>query len=380
MTNLILINSSKIFNLALNDFLIDIAEKGYLFHIFSGSGNISKTKSNFKIKKIYLGPEFKNNAILFYILFIPFSLYYFFVFVSLKRKSNVEAVVLCALNEKIYLTPVLKFLKIKTVWLELPEADYAKMSKRVVSLFCKRASSVKLAVFSSLSRLRLLNLNVKSEDIVFIPLSVKLNQPSEQTNIFSTLARTERTEIPRKYFTIGCVIDLSSPGQLENLFTAAKICLEVIPNMQIIVVNTGKDNEVQSKRFSWITKKMGIENITWFVKESNNLKKWMDSFDIFISLGERPELYNLSIILKAMSSGKAVICFDSQGNDDLIIDNKGGIISRSGDAENLADKIMLLYNNSRLRTILGNNARDLVITEYRTEKMMKEFERITHNA
>lgn len=64
-------------------------------------------------------------------------------------------------------------------------------------------------------------------------------------------------------------------------------------------------------------------------------------------------------VAEYLACGKAVITADSPGARELLADGVNVRFSRAGDSQDLAAKIMELYQNQGIRKILGSNARKL---------------------
>jgi len=380
--NILVINSLKEVCGPLVNLFSELGRKGYFFHFLSLRLDLGEEarRNGWKIKKAHFGPGAGSNFGFFlFLLAYPFLfIFYFFSLTYFKYKKDIKAVICLGGNEKIIFTPLAALFKIKVIWLELPETDYKKMPAGVLFFyrFCSRWAA--LASFISFTQTQLKNIGIPAGRIKIIPPGVKLNQPGHQQNIFFNLAKVEKSNFSRKYFTLGIVTDFSPPHQIENLFQAVKTCLSVIPNLQLIIVGLsrrgGKDEG--ERKLVWLAKKLGIDNLVWFVSEQGNLKKWSDSFDIFIATVETPKLSSLATILKIMSAGLPIIGFRNRGFEDLILEDKSGVLVEASNSEILAQKIIELYKNKRLCSNLGKNARELAEGSFTIEKTVEAMEKI----
>ncbi len=377
MKNILVIDSSDELNKSLFNFFSELSSYDYSFHIYSKKNQANKLNLKFQKRKIYCGPNPEKKIGLFlFLISLPLLLVFnFFILFYLKKKKNLKIIICCQTREKIIFTSLAKMLKLKVVWLEFPEIDYFKFPKIILRLYISKARLAKLICFTSLNKIHLLNLKLKEENVEVIPLGIKINEPQHQANIFSRLAKPGKSSFSQKFFTLGTIVNLSVVNQVENLLAATKICLEVIPNLQLIVVDQDETN-IPDKHLLWLTKKLGIDNLVWFVKEQANLKKWLDSFDIFINTNEAPKLENLEVAMKAMSSDRSVVGFSNQGFEDLILDNKTGLLTKINNSENLSQKIIELYKNKRLREHLGKEAKNLVDQDFQLDKMINKFNKI----
>ncbi len=363
--NILIINSCSKKKGPLTDVFKELEKDGYIFNWL------------FSKKNIYFGP--RPNGIFKLVVFIilwPFLSFYQLFFLMFK-KNKTRAIICFGWNEKIIFTPLARLLGIKMIWLEYPDADYRDKSNFFVFLyrFCSRWATI--VVFINISKLFLKQINIDQGNIKVIPLGIKLDKYGRQDTIFSSLARTEHLKFNRKYFTIGATSNFRDPRQIESLFQAVKICLLVIPNLQLIIIGDGPER----KNLNWLAKKMEINNIVWFVGESAEsgqaayFKKWFDSFDVFITACRLARLFDLKMTLIAMASGLSVIGFKNMGFEDIIRE-KTGLLIESNNNEILAREIIELYKNSRLRINLGKNAREQVDKNYNIDKMIEKFAEI----
>ncbi|MDD5032045.1 MAG: glycosyltransferase family 4 protein [Patescibacteria group bacterium] len=378
MNQILIINSSKEIPLLLVDLFSELEKKGYFLHFFLAQAD-SELKNRGKIRKVYLGPTIK--GIFSFILFLlayPFLLFsYFFSLAYFKYSKGIKAIICLGRNEKIIFTTLAVLFKIKIIWLEAPETDYKKMPGGFLFFYRFFSCRATLVAFTSFTGVKLKNIRIPESRIKIIAPGVKLSEPGHQQNIFFNLAKAEKSNFSRKYFTLGVVTDFSLPHQIENLFQAARACLAVIPNLQIIIVGEGRRAKDEAeKKLAWLAKKLGIDNLVWFVSEQENLKKWLDGFDIFIAVGEVPKLSNLATVLKIMSAGLPIIGFHNRGFEDLILEDKSGILVEAGSSEILAQKIIELYKNKIRSRHLGEKAKELAESEFTLEKMAQEMEQL----
>ncbi|MBP2133102.1 glycosyltransferase involved in cell wall biosynthesis [Methanomicrobium sp. W14] len=77
-------------------------------------------------------------------------------------------------------------------------------------------------------------------------------------------------------------------------------------------------------------------------------------------------------IQEAMSSGAAVVAFNSGRLDRLIEDGSSGLLVKPGDTSEFADKLYMLYENPELKETLGKNARNTILSERSWDLRIKQ--------
>lgn len=298
---------------------------------------------------------------------------FLFLLISYRFKRRVDSVVCVNFSEKITITPLARLLGLKVIWLEGPELDYRRFNKFLLALYKLNCRLAKIIVFNSYSKLKLTNIGLSENRISLVTPGAKLF--SYQENIFNKLANAGRANFHRKYFTVGAITALNQKQKIEAIFQAVKICLPVIPNIQLIIIGEGEER----RNLTWLAKKMEIDNLIWLVGEQEQLKKWLDSFDVFLALGENLTLDDYGNILEAMAAGLPVLAPRNIGLEDLIMENNTGSLIEADNSEMLARQIIKLHQDKRLRLFLGKNGRERVGRSFTLEIMVEKLAEILNN-
>jgi glycosyltransferase involved in cell wall biosynthesis len=199
---------------------------------------------------------------------------------------------------------------------------------------------------------------------------LKSGKWAHQDNLFNQMAHREAASRPEKFFNIGTVVNLSDNQEIEILFQAAEKCLEVIPNLQLIVIGDGPER----KNLAWLAQKMNLGPLVWFVGEQKFLNKWLANFRVFISAARTNGLNEAATLMHVMLSGVPVIIRRGTGLDEFINHEDNGLILEKPDSEDLARAIIGLKQNSRLARRLAKQAKERVVNDHNPEIMLKEFE------
>lgn len=301
------------------------------------------------------------------------QLKFLFLLIGFRLKRKIDLIACLNFNEKIIITPLARLLGLKVFWLDGPELDYKKFNKFLLVLYKLNYRLAKIIVFNNYSKLKLKNIGCNEGQISLISPGAKFI--SYQENIFNKLASAGRVNFHRKYFTVGAITALNQKQKIETIFQAIKISLPVIPNIQLIIIGEGEER----RNLAWLAKKMEIDNLIWLVGEQEQLKKWLDSFDIFLALGKNLSLDDYGNILEAMAAGLPVLAPRNIGLEDLIIENNTGSLIESDNSEMLARQIIKLHQDKRLRLYLGKNGRERVSRSFTLEIMVEKLAQILKN-
>ncbi len=392
--NILIINSSSEQNSPLINLLEELSGKDYSFYLASRASGLSGQfqKNNWPVKKIYLGPKIdKRFSQIVFIFLLPFLF-----FASLARllyykfNKKISAIICINVNEKIFFTPTAKLLKIKIVWLEDSNSVFLKNKaiNGILSLLYRIFSrGADIITFNGFTKIKLKNSGAKEKNIKIIRPGIRLKRYEHQDNLFNELANADGESYRRKFFTVGTAVELNKNQHIEILFQAVKICLSVIPNIQLIIVGEGEER----KNLAWLAKKMEIDGMVWFVGEQNHLKKWLDSFDVFAASAKLSGWDDFNITLQAMAAELPVIGWQNAGLDELAVadgtpaasDSSGFRREESSGAgvpqptvanrETLAEQIIKLYKNKNSRLKLGHENKERVEKYFTIDKMIAEF-------
>lgn len=368
---ILLINTNGNVN-ELFDVLRELDQERFSFSVLSNKNDVlqSAQKHSWSIKKM-LAPIFDNNLLfiislpLYFLLFLPYI-------AMLKWRDNFQILFCFGAFEKIVFTPLARLLSIRTLWFNYPENNSFEDKKTLTKILNFLSGWTENVVVTAAAKQSLLTAGFKANTIRTVVLGANLNLYRHQDNIFSKLATTENHWPQRKFFTIGTVARLDTKQNIEILFSAVKKILDVVPLPQIIIVGEGQAR----KNLTWLAKKMGIENFVWFIGEQNNLKKWLDTFDIFVVTNETIRLSDLNIIMRAMASGLPIVGPTNQGLEEIIINNENGILVEAKDSENLAQIIIKLQQRKDWRLLIKEKNKNKAAVDFNLEKTLESFEQL----
>ncbi|RLC38620.1 hypothetical protein DRH27_01875 [Candidatus Falkowbacteria bacterium] len=371
MNNILIINTSTNI-LSLFDFFEKLNSEGYSFFLKSYNPEIIDKfkKNNFPTKKIFGWPTKLNFLLLFiFIILIPFNLLIILFNLSfLKYKNKISTIIVFTFEEKILYTPIAKLLKLKIIWLDCPGEFYNNPSLILIKISKLFSSWAKIIAVTDIAKKKLLKLKWNSELITVLNPGIKLNH-YHQANIFSRIAEEEKKNINKKFFSVGTIIELNSNQKIEIVFRAAKTCLSVVPNLQIIVIGEGE----KRKSLNWLSKKFEIDSLVWFVGKQRYLKKWLENLDVYVVSANNLTINDFKQTLEAQACGIPAIGFAGTGIDNIILNSQTGILLKKDNSEELAQTIISLYRDKRLRKEIGKACREQVINNFGIEKMVEQF-------
>jgi glycosyltransferase involved in cell wall biosynthesis len=163
---------------------------------------------------------------------------------------------------------------------------------------------------------------------------------------------------------------------IDDLLHAAKLVLSKRSDVKFVIIGDGPDKKTLQR----LTKTLGIEEFVYFTGRQSREKviKYLASADIFVLPSHFDSTPNA--LLEAMVSGKAVIVSDFPGNAEVVENNFDGLVFKTGDVNELVEKLLELISDKKLRDKLGKNAREKIKRKYSwdlmVERLVKLYEKV----
>ena len=148
---------------------------------------------------------------------------------------------------------------------------------------------------------------------------------------------------------------------LQVLVRAMPFILKEIPNAHLIIAGKGyMDGFIRM-----LIKSLNLEDYVTMLGfiPNENLPELYASSSLFVM----PSLYCESFgvtLLEAMASGRPVIASNVGGIPEVVKDGVTGLLFKRGDAEDLAEKIIMVLSDRSLAQSLASNAKEIVKERY----------------
>jgi glycosyltransferase involved in cell wall biosynthesis len=167
---------------------------------------------------------------------------------------------------------------------------------------------------------------------------------------------------------IGFVGELREKKGIKTLLSAYA---QVNKKQPLVLLIVGEIRQGEDKKYfdEFLTLHPNLQIIVTGYAPSSELPKYLAAMDIFVHPSLRDGMPNA--ILEAMACGKAVIATQVGGIKDVVEDGKNGIIVNVNDENMLTEKILELLDNTKRRSDLGKNARELIINRFTLEKELE---------
>lgn len=168
-------------------------------------------------------------------------------------------------------------------------------------------------------------------------------------------------------FLVGYIARITAQ---KDPFTFIKAIAKIPAEMNFHFLVVG-DGDLKSEMMS-LSKELKVDQKLTFSGFRQDIAEILSVLDIYCL----PSLWEgLPIgLLEAMSMRKATISTSVDGNKEVIQHNSNGLLMEPGDSTVLAESIIRLANDDKLRTKIAERAEISVKKEYSIEKMTKAIE------
>lgn len=172
-------------------------------------------------------------------------------------------------------------------------------------------------------------------------------------------------EIVHAPLVIGTVCVLRPEKALGILLEAFAKTRNLVPNSKLLIVGSGPELQ----KLQATSGALGIADDCVFVPAVPKVARNMRAIDIFVS-SSYSEAFSNSI-LEAMACGCCVVGSRVGGTPELIADEERGLLFKSGEVDDLAQKLRRLIENPLLRRHLALKAAEFARTSLNMDKAVQ---------
>ncbi|MBF0529812.1 MAG: glycosyltransferase [Deltaproteobacteria bacterium] len=182
----------------------------------------------------------------------------------------------------------------------------------------------------------------------------------------------KRLDLPVDSLVVSSIAVLRPDKAHDVLLRAAQIVLDRFPRAFFLIVGDGP----QKPALMELAAELGIQNAVRFLGFRLDIADILQAVDINV-LSTKPEQETLSLaVIEAMAVGKPNICTDVGFMKEIITPGKNGFLTPVGDVRNLAQKIMTLLGDEKLRRDMGQAALQVIKEKLNVDTMVRSFENL----
>ncbi len=279
----------------------------------------------------------------------------------INKNKDSDLYLMSGFIEKILATPLLKIYNKPSCWIEFGpmETIFAKFLRLPkVLYFLVKSWPEKVITSSYHSRQSLTSsARISLAKLRVIPCGRNIDQSQQKIKAESIVTCVSRLE--------------EGKGQ-DLLIEAFSMVVRKFPSHMLKIVGEGDFSFVLKEK----VKKLNLENKVIFAGRVNNSLDEMAKAQVVIFPSVWPlEGFGL-VMIEAMSLGKPVIAFDRGPANEIIEDEKTGLLAKDGSTVDLANQIEKLLGDRVLAQSLGKMARQVFLDKYQIGPVVAQYEQV----
>jgi len=161
---------------------------------------------------------------------------------------------------------------------------------------------------------------------------------------------------------IGMLARLSEGKGHEEVLTSAKMLSQKFDNLKILLVGeASRGEEEYAKKIKALAEESKLNNVI-FADFRSDTADVLAAMDIF-AFPSHSEAFGIALV-EAMAMEKPCVASDSNGILDIVIDGETGYLFKTGNAEDLTEKLERLILSAEKRSELGKAARERAVEHF----------------
>jgi glycosyltransferase involved in cell wall biosynthesis len=185
----------------------------------------------------------------------------------------------------------------------------------------------------------------------------------------------ERLKLPAGRRLVATVGDLNPLKGHEELLRAAARVVQRFDDVDFVIVGSDQTRKRKYRaHLESIVKELEFGNRIHFVDWVDDLAGFLRSIEVFVS-ASRSESFGLAI-LESMACGTPVVATRTEGAQELIGDEKAGLLVNIGDSAALANAIARLLEDPVLATEIAAEASMRARTNFGLDQMVTGTEEV----
>jgi len=169
---------------------------------------------------------------------------------------------------------------------------------------------------------------------------------------------------------VGSIGELRALKRHDDFIRAAALILKEFPETQFVLAGVGEVREQLEK----LVANLGLADRFHFLGWLDDADKLLCAMDVFVSASET-ESFGLAIV-EAMAAGTAVVATATEGAQEIIEDQKTGLLVPIGDVKQIARSVVDLLSDPEKRRAIATQSVQSAVTRFSLKRMVDEIEKI----
>jgi glycosyltransferase involved in cell wall biosynthesis len=176
--------------------------------------------------------------------------------------------------------------------------------------------------------------------------------------------------LPEDVPTAAVVAALRPEKNHESFLQAAAIVRRAVPDARFLIVGDGP----QRSRLEGFTRRLSLGDAVHFLGTRNDVHQLLSLVDVLV-LTSHTEANPVSI-LEAMASEVPVVATRVGSVSETVRDGETGFLATPGQPQEIADRIVALFEDPELAKRMGRSGREHVVAHWSCQRMVNGYERL----
>ena len=232
-----------------------------------------------------------------------------------------------------------------------------------------RVIAVSAAVAKELQRV------VNESRVALIPNGIDLDRFERACAGFDRAEFLRSMGLRADCLLVGSVGELRTLKRHDDFIRAAARIVSRFPETHFVLagVDTLASGDVR-KKLEKLVIELRLKDCFHFLGWVDEAERLLFAMDVFVSASET-ESFGLAIA-EAMAAGTPVVATRTEGAQEVVEDQKTGLLVPIGDVERIAEAVNTLLGNSEKRRAMGAHAHEAANTRFSLKRMVDEIEEI----
>ena len=216
---------------------------------------------------------------------------------------------------------------------------------------------------------------LREEQIAVIPNGIDVDRYARARAGFDRAQFLRGMGLRADCLLVGSVGELRTLKRHDDFIRAAARIVAVFPDTQFVLagVDTSASGEVR-KELEKLVGELGLNDCFHFLGWVNEAEKLLCAMDVFVSASET-ESFGLAIV-EAMAAGTAVVATATEGAQEVIEDQKTGVLVPIRNVERIAESVINLLADPETRDRIATQSAQSAVTKFSLTRMVDEIEQI----
>ena len=230
-----------------------------------------------------------------------------------------------------------------------------------------RVIAVSSAVAKELQRV------VNERQIALIPNGIEVDRFERARAGFDRALFLRGMGLPDDCLLVGSVGELRTLKRHDDFIRAAARIVSRFPETHFVLAGVDTTGDVR-KQLENLVVELGLKDCFHFLGWVDEAEGLLCAMDVFVSASET-ESFGLAMV-EAMAAGTPVVATRTEGAQEVVEDQKTGLIVPIGDVGRIAEAVVALLANTDKRRAMGAHAHEAAKTQFSLNRMVDEIEKI----